>query len=49
MDNLGPAARAIRKINTYYIAQPEWTILDVSISEMDNVCIMTQVGIYGDL
>ena len=49
LENIGPAARAIRKINSSNIAQPGKTILDVSFLEIDNVCIMTQVRIYGEI
>ena len=43
MENIGPAARAIRKINSSNIAQQGRTILDVSFLEINNVCIMTDV------
>ena len=49
MENIGPAARAIQKINSFNIAQPGKTILDVSFIEIDNVYIMTQVRIYSEI
>ena len=48
MKNIGPAARALQKVNSSNKAQPGRTILDVSVLEIDNVCIMTQVRIYGE-
>ena len=41
LENLGPAARAIREINYTNNAQPGRTKLDVSFLEIDDVCIMT--------
>ena len=49
MKNINPAAIAIQKINFTNIAQPGKTILDVSFLEIDNVCIMTLVRIYGEI
>ena len=39
LEYIGPAARAIRKINSSNIAQPK----------IDNVCIITQVGMYCEI
>ena len=41
LKNIGPAARAIHKINSTNTAQPGRTILDISFLEIDNVCMMT--------
>ena len=41
LENIGPAARAMRKINSSNIAQPGKTVLNVQFLEIDNVCIMT--------
>ena len=49
LENIGPAARAIQKINFSNIAQPGMIILDVSLLEIDSICIMTEVGIYGEI
>ena len=48
-ENIAPAARPIRKINTSNIALPGKTILEVYLLEIENVCIMTQVRIYGEI
>ena len=49
LENIDPAAIAKWKINCTSIAKPGRTILDVSLLELDNVCIMTWVRIYGEL
>ena len=43
-ENIDPAARAIQRINFSNIALPGRSIL-----EIENVCIMTQVGIYNKI
>ena len=49
LENIRPAARAIQKVNFSNISQQGRTILDVSLLEIDNVCIMTQVGMHGEI
>ena len=49
LESIGAAARVIRNINSSNIAQLGRTILDVSFLEIDNICIMTQVGINGEI
>ena len=49
MKNIDLAAITIRKIKSSYIAQPENTTLDVSLLEIGNVYIMTQVSIYDEI
>ena len=41
LENIGPAAGAIRKSNSTNIAPPGSTLLDVSFFEINNVCIVT--------
>ena len=41
LDNIGPAGRTMRKINSSNIAQPGTIILDASFLEINMVCIMT--------
>ena len=48
-ENIAPAARPIRRINSSNIALPGRTLLEVKFLEIENVCIMTQVRIYGDI
>ena len=48
LENIGPAARSIRKIHSSNSTQPGKTILYVSFLEIDNVCILTRVRIYGE-
>ena len=48
-DTLAPAARPIHKINSSNIALPGRTILDLKLLEIENVCIMTQLWIYGEI
>ena len=44
-----PAARPIQRINSSNIALPVKTILKVKLLEIENVCNMTQVGVYGEI
>ena len=48
-ENIAPAARPIRRINPSNIALPGRTILEVQHLDIENVCILTQVGIYGEI
>ena len=46
LKNIAPAVRVIWQINSFIIVLLENPILEGSFLEMDNVFIMTQVGIY---
>jgi hypothetical protein len=47
--NIVPPARQIRTIDSSDITLPGRTILEVYLLEIENVCIMTQVKIYGEI
>ena len=46
-ENIAPAARAKWKINSFNIALTGRTVLKVKLLIIEDVCIMTQVRIYG--
>ena len=46
---IAPAARALRRIHSFGIVLLGTLILRDDFFEIDNVCIMTQVGIYSKI
>ena len=49
-NNIAPAARPIRIINSSNIALPGRTIVEeILLLEIEMVCIMNQVGIYSEI
>ena len=48
-ENIAQSARLIRRFNSSNIALPQRTIMEKQLLQIEKVCIMTQVGIYGEI